>query len=219
MQLLYSRQPNSETGRYAPKIAAFNHVLTKLELDTNKPAGCEFKQPTDIIFHRNDPKQMISQYNDPETFCTPNIILASRQDVLKSQDHRRLNLVRAPRKSFDWHIVRAAEENKFGGPIDNLPLEYSIRLSRHIPAAENVTTTPSTKAEIYEEDSEGEENIEENEETEEEGEGEEVNSENEEFDEEAGGQGAVGGPVPIPEGMSLSNIEPLIVDPCNSANR
>ena len=218
MQLLYSRQPTSETGRYAPKIAAFNHVLTKLVLDTNKPAGCEFKKPTDIIFHRNDPKQMISQYNDPKTFRTPNIILASKQDVLKSQDRQRLNPVRA-RKSFDWHIVRAAEENKFGGPIDNLPLEYSIRLSRHIPAAENVTTTPSTKAKIHEEDSEGEENIEGKEETEEEGEEEEVYSENEEFDEEAGGQGAVGGPVPIPEGMSLSNIEPLIVDPCNSANR
>ena len=160
---------------------------------------------------------MISQHKDPNTFRTPDIILASKQDVLKSQDRQRLNPVRA-RKSFDWHIVRAAEENKFGGPIDNLPLEYSIRLSRHIPAAENVTTTPSTKAEIYEEDSEGEENIEGNEETEEEGE-EEVYSENEEFDEEAGDQGAVGDPVPIPEGMSLSNIEPLIVDPCNSANR
>ena len=162
---------------------------------------------------------MVSQYNDLKTFRKPDIILASKQDVLKSQDRQRLNPVRAPHKPFDWHIVRAAEENKFEDPIDNLPLEYSIGLSHHIPAADNVTTTPSTKAYIYEADSEGEDNIEGNEETEEEGEGEEVYSENEESDEETGGQGAVGNPAHIPEGMSLLNIEPLIVDLRNSANR
>lgn len=155
--------------------------------------------------------QMTSQYNDLETICKPDIILASEQDILESQGHRRLDPSRAPSESFDWHIVRATEENKFEGPIDKLPQEYSSRLSRYIAATENVTTTPSTKAELYEEESEGEENVEGNEETEEEG----VHSENEEeeeFDEDAEGQGA-------PEGMHLSNIEPLTVDFRNSANR
>jgi len=200
--MLYSRQPTSETGRYAPKITAFNHILKKLKLGTTQPVGCKFKQPTDVIFHRNDPKQMTSHYDDLKTIRKPDIILASRQEILDSQDRQRLDPSRAPRKSFDWHIVRASEENKFEGPIDALPQEYSSHLSHYIAAADNVTTTPSTKAEICEEESEGEESIEGNEETEEEEEGEEGEVYNEdEVDEDAGGQGA-------PEGMTLQILNP-----------
>lgn len=132
-------------GRYAPKIRAFNHILEALK-DVDLP-GYEFKPPTDVIFHRNDPMQMKAIHNDMETIRKPDIILASRQAMIESQDGQPLNPTEPPRVPFDWHIPLVTEENKRRQKkLKRRHHKYSVRLSQYIPAASDVKVTPSTKS-------------------------------------------------------------------------
>ena len=132
-------------GRYAPKISAFNHILK--ELETVDIPGYEFKPPTDVIFHRNDPMQMKATHNGMETVRKPDIILASRQAMIEAQDGQPLTPTEPPRKSFDWDIPRLTEENKRRQKkLKRHHHKYSVRLSQYILAASDVKLTPSTKS-------------------------------------------------------------------------
>jgi hypothetical protein len=134
-------------GRYAPKIRAFNHILKELETVDDVP-GYEFKlKPyTDVMFHRSDPMPMTAMYDGLKTVRKPDIILASRQAMIKSQGGYALNPTEAPRVPFDWHIPRVTEENKRRqNKLERRHGMYTVHLSQYIPATSDVSTTPSTK--------------------------------------------------------------------------
>jgi hypothetical protein len=123
--------------RYAPKILAFNHILKKLK--DVEPDGCKFRSPTDILFHHNDHKQMRSDYNGLETIRKPNIIMASKLAMKKSQGSLDLNLTSPLCCPFDWDSPRSTEENKcIQTKINHPPPMYSVHLSSYIPMADDV---------------------------------------------------------------------------------
>ena len=199
-------------GRYAPKISAFNHILKKLEAVDDVP-GCEFKPPTDVMFHRSDPMQMTAFYDGLKTVRKPDIILASRQAMIESQDGQPLTPTEPPRKPFDWHIPRLTEENKRRQKkLKRRHRMYTVHLSQYIPAASDVATTPSTKsttdpwkrhAVVAEQKEEGEDEEGEEENDDEDGGEEEGDEEGGEESENEKGE----------EGKSISPAESLTVHP------
>jgi len=95
--VLCSCEDKYESGRYALRISAFNLILEALQI-----ASCEFKQPTGIIFHRNDPKQIKADYGGLEAVRQPAIIFLSRQDVIGSKHGE---LMQAACRSFELHVL------------------------------------------------------------------------------------------------------------------
>ena len=130
--------------RYAPKINAFNHTLEGLR--AVRPPGFEFKPPTDVMFHRNDPKIMNAVHSGMPTTRKPDVILARRQAIAASQKGGQLEPTRAPLLPFDWHMIDSPMEEKcYKKKIDPPPASYSTSLLLYIPAAKDVTKPLNTR--------------------------------------------------------------------------
>lgn len=195
-------------GRYAPKIRAFNHILEALK-NVDLP-GYEFEPPTDVMFHRNDPKQLKATHNGMGTVRKPDIILASKRAMMESQDGQPLTLTKPPRKPFDWHIPMVTEENNLRQKkLKGRHRVYTVPLSQYLPAASDVETTPSTKSTtdpwkrnrvVAEQTKEGEDEESEEEYDDEDGGGED--------DDEEGGEESEN-----EEGKSISSPESLTAHP------
>ena len=113
--------------KYEAQINAFNHVLEGLRIV--RPYSCEFKTPTDVTFHRNDPQLM-----------NPDVILARKQAIVSSQNGGHLDLTRAPFQPFDWSIIDLTVKSKcYKKKMDPPPASYSTSLSLYVPVVKDVT--------------------------------------------------------------------------------
>ena len=111
---------------YEAKINAFNHILEGLRIV--QPDGCEFKAPTDVMFHRNDPELM-----------NPDVILARKQAIVSSQNGGHLDPTRAPFQPFDWSIIDLTVKSKcYKKTMDPPPACYSASLSLYVPVVKDV---------------------------------------------------------------------------------
>lgn len=141
---LYSCNQPSEVKRYEPKIKAFNYILEGLR--TVQPHGSEFKPPTDVIFHRNDPRIMNARHGGMPTIRKPDVVLARKRAIAASQNGGPILPTRAPFQPFDWSMIDLTEELKcYKKKIDLPPASYSSSLSLYIPVIKDIRKPLKTR--------------------------------------------------------------------------
>jgi hypothetical protein len=119
--LAHSRTSNHENKGYMPLVQAFNHALHALcEIDV--PLRKSTRESTDLLFHRNDPKNILSMHDGCRSRRKPDLVLVSlgvaKKDASSEEWADMLSKKPASRLKITSNGVVVSPRWKSNGPGD-----------------------------------------------------------------------------------------------------